>query len=394
MRKTVIRKICLIMVIMCAFAALAGCSYSGKTPAAEETGLFADDPNVSVTARGTVRVGCFRGEDYYYWNDELKAMGAEMYNMGLISNYQARNYDDMEETWAALCSSVSMKNQGRLKFIEDAFYTLDAMDETELDEMLKSSDIDLMLTFGTSCGKYLTEHADEISYDYMVYGATNTIATGIVKSETERFNDKSFSQLDPGETRRILEAAYDIYHFEDIGVVYQNDQDAFVYSGIDSLEAMSELYGFKIHRRYVNESSGPEDDERFYTELKAAYDELMPEIDTLFITVSTIEDDMLPSLIDDMIDNGIVTIAQDSSEQCKAGALMHVQVADSGEDGRFMAETIDKYCSGTPITKLDMIYVANPKLFLNYETIKRTGVKIPMRTYLIADTIFTAEDMQ
>ncbi len=157
---------------------------------------------------------------------------------------------------------------------------------------------------------------------------------------------------------------------------------------------MAGQYGFNIHRRYVDESAGPEDDERFYTELKAAYDELMPEIDTLFITVSTIDNDMLPLMIDDMIDHGIVTIAQDSCEQCRAGALMHIQVADSEEDGNFMAKTMDEYCAGTPITELEMVYVANPKLFLNYETIRRTGVKIPMRTYLIADTIYTAEDMR
>ena len=394
MSKTIIRKICMIMIITSVAALVWGCSYSKTSSAADGKGLFSDDPNVTVQAKGTVRVGCFRGEDYYYWNDELKSMGAELYALGMISNYQARNYDDMEETWEALCKSVSLLNQGRLSFVEDAFYTYDAMDDTELDEMLGRKDIDLMLTFGTTCGRYLTSHADMITYDYMVYGGTNTIAAGIVKSETERFNDKSFSQVDPGETRRILEAAYDIYPFKNIGVVYENNPDAYLYSGIDSLEALSEEYGFTIHRRFVDESDGPEDDDRYYSELEAAYAELIPEIDTLFITVATTDPDMLMTLIDDVMDAGIVTIAQDSPEECRKGALMHILVADAEEDGSFMARTMSRYCAGTPITDLDMVYIANPKLFLNYETIRRTGVKIPMRTYLIADTIYTAEDMQ
>ncbi len=114
MTKNIMHKISLIMIITSVFVLLSGCSYSDASASVEGKELFENNPNVSVKPRGTVRVGCFRGEDYYYWNDELKAMGASMYEMGIISNYQARNYDDMEETWDALSLSVSLKNQGGL----------------------------------------------------------------------------------------------------------------------------------------------------------------------------------------------------------------------------------------------------------------------------------------
>ncbi len=372
--------------------ACSGANLTENDPAQED--MFSGDPNISRQTKAVIRVGLFRGEDYYYWNDELKSMGAELLHNRLITSYQARNYESMEDTWAALVSSVGLSNRGRLEFVEDAFYTLDRMNEDEIGQMLDRDDLDLMLTFGTASGKIMTGNADRIPYDFMVFGATNTVNTGIVKSETERYSDNAFAQVDTEETRRTMQSAYDLFHFRNVGVVYEDNEDAYVYSGIDVLDEMAETYGFTVHRVFVDESEGPEDDERFYSELEAAYASLLPKIDTLIITTSTIEDDKIPELLDDIIDAGIITISQESEEECRMGALMFMMVASADEDGMFMAKTIGDYCQGTPISELPMVYVSQPKLYLNYETIKRTGVRIPMRAYMIADTIYTEEDMR
>ena len=385
-----------VIAITVALVMLTACSAGilPETNAAAEEDMFANDPNISRQTKAVIRVGAFRGEDYYYWNDELKSMGSELLHNRLITGYQTRNYESMDETWDALVASVGMANRGRLEFVEDAFYTLDQMSEDEIDAMLDRDDLDLMLTFGTASGKVMTANADRIAYDFMVYGATNTVNSGIVKSETERFSDNAFAQVDTEETRRTMQSAYDLFHFQNVGVVYEDNEDAYIYSGVDVLDEMAETYGFTVHKVFVNESAGPEDDERFYTELKAAYDSLLPKIDTLIITTSTIEDDKIPELLEDIIEAGIVTISQESEEQCRMGALMFLMVASAGEDGMFMAKTIGDYCQGTPIADLPMVYVSQPKLFLNYETIKRTGVRIPMKAFMIADTIYTKEDMQ
>lgn len=392
-----LKKICIsalaAVITLTMLTACSGNILTDTVPAAEDN-MFADDPNISRQTKAVIRVGLFRGEDYDYWNSELKSMGAELLHSRLITSYQARNYESMEDTWAALCSSMGMASRGRLEFVEDAFYTLDRMSDGEIDEMFDRDDLDLMLTFGTASGKVMTANADRIAYDFMVYGATNTVNSGIVKSETERFSDNAFAQVDTEETRRTMQSAYDLFHFQNVGVVYEDNEDAYIYSGVDVLDEMAETYGFTVHKVFVNESAGPEDDERFYTELKAAYDSLLPKIDTLIITTSTIEDDKIPELLEDIIEAGIVTISQESEEQCRMGALMFLLVASAEEDGMFMAKTIGDYCQGTPIADLPMVYVSQPKLFLNYETIKRTGVRIPMKAFMIADTIYTKEDMQ
>lgn len=388
-----LRRIFILVLSVCTILSGCGAGKGKDTAEPVKTVDYDKDPNISRQSKGSIRVGVFRGEDYSYWNDELKAMGHELFLEGMINRYQNRNYPTMEETWAALCATTGMSVRGRLEFVPRHFYTLDQMTDEELEDMLDISDLDLMLTFGTASGRFLTANADRISYEYMVFGASGPVQSGILKSETEATSSKGFAQVDPGETYRAVKAAYDALRFKDIGLVYEDNEDAYIYSGMPALEELAGEYGFKIHVRHVDESIGPEDDERFYKELKTAYDELLPEIDTMFITVSTLKPEMVPELISDLVDAGIATVAQDSEEYCRYGAMMFLLVSDAGEDGQFMATTLRDYCSGVPLTDLNMVYVAEPRLYLNYETIKKTGIRLPMQTYIVADTIYTKEDM-
>ncbi len=386
-------------------SALTGCGAghgpgqdTGAAPMAEGApdGIdHAGDPGVSGYDKPVIRVACFYEEEYDYWTDELKYMASNLLEMGRISKYQARNYPTMTEAWEALSGATGMTTRGRISFLPGRIYMYSEMSDEELNEMLAMTDVDLLLTFGSVCGKFMTANADKISYDYMVFGAANPVAGGIIKSETERFNDHSFAMTDSGETSRALQVAYEIFHFSDIGVVYENSDAAYVYSGIDALEEMAETYGFRIHREYVDEAAGDADLDRHYRELKEAYARLLPEIDTLLVTTGTLEDyERVPELMEPVINAGIVTIAQDAEEQCRLGMMMHLMVTTAEDDGDFMASTIAEYCDGTPITELRQEYVAEPRLYLNYEVARRTGYRLPMSAYMNADVIYAAEDME
>ena len=400
MKNLITKTICIICVTAMLVLSVTGCAMNSGGEQADTAGEprefdFENDPNISRQTKAEIRVACFLEEEYQYWTDELKYMSSELQSAGRISRYQARNYSTMEEAWDALAGAISMTTRGKAVFVPEYIFTYNDMTAEELDEMLGLEDIDLMLTFGSVCGKYLTANADRISYDYMVFGAANPIAGGIVRSETERYNDHSFAMTDSGETERALQVAYDIFGFKDIGVVYEDNEAAYIYSGIDVLEEMSEKYGFRIHREFVDEAADEADNDRHYRELKEAYDRLIPQIDTLLITTGTLEDyDRIPELLNDVIDAGIVTIAQDTEEQCRLGAMMHLMVTNAEDDGMFMAKTIGRYCDGVPITSLNMVYVAEPRLYLNYEVARRTGYRLPMSAYMSAQTIYTAEDMK
>ena len=338
--------------------------------------------------RDKLTVGCLSSEEYFYFKDELLYAGAELEDMSVISGFDAHaKYPGVGDVWKALSA---VKSTGATKFIfsADNFYQYDKMSEQEIDALLHNKDIDLLLVLGTAAGKLLTSRADEISYDYMVFGSADPISSGIIAGPEERFNDRSYALADPSLLGRQIEGAYELFHFKDIGVVYEDNEAAYSYSGIGQLKDSAAKHGFNIHVRHVRESAGKDDDPRYYRELKAAYDDLADEIDALYITTATTDSAMLPRLLADLHKAGVVTIAESTEEQVQAGVLMHISLADPSEDGRAIGHLLEEYAAGTPITGLRQEFQFVPRIYFNRETMAITGKKLPMEMFLAADKIY------
>ena len=340
--------------------------------------------NSSITLR-ELFIGCFNTGEYFYYRDELDSLARELTGEGLIEGYDLNKVrTTTPEVWADLCSTSSRW----LHFLPEEYYERLFMEETELRRGVESDQVDLMLALGTDAGTYLTQHADELSYDYMVLGSADPISAGIVNSPIERKNDRSFAVVDTKRMARQIDAAYKLFRFRSIGVVYEDKPEAYSYSGIGQLEERAEACGFTIERRFVDESRGAADDARYYRELKAAYDDLSDEVEVLYITTATIADEMLPELLENVIDHGVITVAETSESQAEYGALMHITLSDAKEEGAFAASSLKTYAAGMPITALNQVFEIAPKIILNQETIRRTGVRLPMATYLAADRIY------
>lgn len=341
--------------------------------------------------RESLTIGCLIGEEYFYFKDELFAAASELEEMGVISGFDINaEYETTQDVWDAL-SDAESTGETVYTFSGTDFYNYDVMTEDEIASMLEEDSIDLMMVFGTAAGKLLTANADQLSYDYMVFGATDPISSGIVAGTDERFNDHSYAQVDTRRITRQIEGAYELFEFQDIGVVYEDNDAAYSYSGIGQLEDAATEHGFRIHTRHVAESAGPEDDERYYRDLKAAYDDLQDEIDALYITTATIDSAMLPELLADLHQAGIITIAESSESQVENGALMHISLADSTEEGQFFGHVLAEYAAGTPITEIGQVFEFTPKIYFNRETIEETGARLPLEMYLAADTIYPEE---
>lgn len=354
---------------------LTGCSAQGKRTVSQ------DRKEVSGE---TVRVACLESEEYYFYTDELNSAAAALEKSGWLSGYQG-NGKNTEEVWDDICQSDSREG---LEFAEDAVFNFMQMSGEEQEALLKRSDIDLLLVFGTAAGEWITRNGNEISYDYMVFGSADPITAGIVQGENERPNSHAFVHIDSKRTGRQIDMAYRLFQFQDIGVVYEDSMAAYSYSGIRQLEERSQEYGFHIHTLHVDEPEKEADYEHYYEELKAAYARLIPDIDVLYITTGKIEDEKLPWLLEDVHKSGVITVAETQESQVEYGAFVHITMSDPWEEGAFAGKTIVDYVKGTPIGKLNQVYEITPKIVFNYDTAKVLGVKIPMNTYLIADTIY------
>ncbi len=354
-------------------------------------GTVDESESVARVVRKDVKIGCIIAEEYGFFSEQLSAAAESLSRQGLIGEYDPpEGVRPAQEVWNDICEVQQLENA---EFVKESFYNTDQMEESEMEDVFfHESDVDLMLVLGTAAGVWLTENASELPFEYMVFASADPISGGIVKSETERFNDISFAHVDPGRLGRQTELAYEIMPFDSIGVVYEDSEAAYSYSGIAQLEALSKEKGFEIHRLHVDEPSKDNDYDRYYNELKAAYHELIPDIDVLYITTGMIEDEMLPWLLEEVHEAGIITVAETTESQVEYGALMHITMTDAPEEGGFLAQTLKDYLDGTPIDELNQVFLITPHISLNLDTIEKVGAKIPMSVYLIADKIYEQKE--
>lgn len=340
-----------------------------------------------VQIRETVRIGCLESEEYYFYTEQLDSAADTLAKEGWLKGYSGDG-EDTEAVWSDICSADSKEG---MEFVDSAVYDITRMSEADQEALLERRDLDLLLVFGTAAGEWITKNSDAISYDYMVFGSADPVTAGIAAGETERLNSHAFVHIDSKRTGRQIDMAYRLFHYQDIGVVYEDSAAAYSYSGIRQLEERSKEYGFRIHTLHVSEPEDETDYQRYYGELKAAYAELIPDIDVLYITTGKIEDEKLPWLLEDVHKAGVITVAETQESQVKYGALVHITMSDPVEEGVFAGKTIMDYAAGTPIGKLNQVYEITPKIVFNYDTAKLLNAEIPMSTYLIADAIYPGD---
>ncbi|MDR2570384.1 MAG: hypothetical protein LBD23_08830 [Oscillospiraceae bacterium] len=347
-----------------------------------------DDPAGVRDVTYPVRVGYIEGESFrsFTWGLTGIAMGLE--RRGIISGFVADELEtDATVIWKALANA---DGGGRIVFVEDMFFNLQTMDDNELARIINSDEIDLIIVMGTVAGIFISEQ--ETKNDFMVFASANPVLSGIVKSETERFKPNSYAYIDPYRHRRQINIAYNVFEFTKLGLVYENSPVAFAFSGIEQAEISADINGFSVARRHVDEAVNDADFERYYIELKEAFKQLIDEgIDALYVTITTIEDHMLPWLLEDIVAAGVLTIAQSGEYHIRNGAVFGVTLDDPVDQGRFIAHVIHQYLDGTPIDQLGQVNEIVPRMYLNYDAARRTGIHLPFRTLISMDRIFRDE---
>ena len=333
---------------------------------------------------GVLRVGYIESESYFAFTQGLTGIAAGLCERGVITGFDA----DFDETDArAVWRAMAKANGGAVRFEEDMFFSIKSMGEQTAAECLNSEEIDLLIVMGTVAGIFVSEN--ETANDFMVLGSANPVLSGIVKSETERFKPNSYAYIDLSRYKRQVDIAHNIFGFNNLGVVYEDSAAAYAYSGIDQAMLSAEDKGFVITKAHVDEAQDETDMRRYYGELKNAYAELAAQgIDALYITTATTEDHMLPWLLEDITKAGIPTISQVGESQVRNGVMLGVTLEDPMDQGRFIADLIERYLDGTPIDQLPQVYEIVPKIFFNYDAAENGGIRLSFKTLLSFDEIY------
>lgn len=348
---------------------------------------------------GVVRLGYAESEEYGSFTQLLLDIALELVTEGSIDRsfadrYKDVNYEerfapgDTRKLWDDICDSNVPG--AKYRFVREAYFNMDDMDKHEYRSMVNRDDIDIMLSMGTASGVYLARN--EKKNRFMNMYAADPIESGIIKSATERFDNRSYALVDMTPYIRQLDAGYKFLKFKKLGVVYEDSKDAYIYSGIPTIEAKADEYGFEVVYENVDEPVDDGDYERYYSELKQAYRKLVNKgIDCLLVTVSSIEyEDKMQELLDDkIIPAKVKTLAQDELTPVANGVLFGITMTDSAESANHVVKQIRRYAEeGVPFEELDMVCETTPKIGVNYTTASRIGFDISFKDLQMVDYIY------
>lgn len=356
--------------------------------------LIADAEN----QQEVVRIGYAQSDEYSSFAQQLLVIAERLEEQGSIKEgfsekYKDVNYDekftngDTVVLWNDICDNNV--EGAKYQFVREAFFDMDLTPEKKYETMVNRDDVDLTFVMGTTPGVYFREH--EKKNKFMVMLAADPIASGIVKSETERYIDNAYALIDTTTYKRQIEAGYKFLKFKKLGIVYEDSEAAREYSAIDAVYEQAEKLGFEVVTRNVKEPVKDSEYDRYYKELKEAYRSLAEEgIDTLYITVASIDySEKLQELLDDsIIPNKIATLAQDDVIPVAYGALFGITLVDYREQADFLVDQMVRhYEEGVPFEQLDMVCECTPKIYVNYSTAKKIGVEISFEDLQMIDTI-------
>lgn len=343
-----------------------------------------------LTAR-KYRIAYCETEPWVNYAGTLYGLVKALENTGWITNTDGLVYKegqlDTGNMWEWL-SNPDVSSQ--LEFVRDGHYTLSSMSEGEKEAMLarlaQQEDIDLVITMGTAAGVLLTD--DRHSVPVMVFSTSNAVRSGIIESEQDSGSDHVWAHMDARVYKRQMTVFHDLFHFERMGMVYENSSLGRVYAAVDDADDLAREMGFKITALPVVEPVNEDDQERYYNDLLTLHRQLAKEVDAMYLTMGPIDPARLAELLQPFYEKKIPVFSQLGTEEVMAGALISVARADFSGVGNFGADNMIKILQGTSPRQLPQVFENVPHIALNLEVARKIGYQPPFEILLVADEIY------
>jgi ABC-type uncharacterized transport system substrate-binding protein len=293
--------------------------------------------------------------------------------------------DDAKIVWDALCNGTS----NYYEFVEEGFIDFNTVSEEEAAEIIKEQNIDLMITMGTSAGLGI-KNCSQVPY--MNFIASNPVSSQITGGVEFSGDSRAWAHVDTGVEERALSVMDDIFAPMTIGIVYSDaDPEAYIYSGAASLDEFASANGREVLREFVVDEFDDTDEayQNYKNEMLEAHKKLADSgIDVFILTTSYLELSDFGEVLAPFIEKGIPVFSINSTEDVRCGALAGVEMIDYLNLGRFAADTLSQYRQGEDLKDLPQKYATAPFLVLNIDTMRRTGVKLPLDTLISATEIY------
>ena len=387
-----------ISIVCCVCILLMGCGMEMKEPTVLSNQPQEKNIEPSTKTDGSkYRIAYVDYDEYLPASQQLYYILKGLKSMGWITCREFPFSADNMSTKEMVYELAKMDLGKYLEFDEDAFYYLGYDGEEKVKKSLckhteEDKDIDLVITFGTSAGKFVKDL--NLSVPMVDFSATDPVASGIIESSTEGSGDDMvWAQVEPSMPLRQLKYYHSIKPFKKLGVIVYGDETI---SGVSDIECASKEVGFELVKYNIAEMEREtkEEKEAYYKLVKQEFTKMSKEgIDAFFLTVDLINDmDVLPGIIKIMYDEQIPVYAMDDTNTVKNGALMIISTYDFENVGYFIADAIAQILNGAVAGDLPCAYTSSPYICFNYDVAKEIGYPLNFKFLISCDEIYSAKE--
>ena len=279
-----------------------------------------------------------------------------------------------------------------LSFADQAFFYLGYDDADLIADTLTSragKDIDLIITFGTSAGVFVSRL--NLPVPMFDFSATDPVASGIIASATEGSgNPMVWAQVEPLPVFRQLKYYYSMCPFRKLGVIVYGDETI---SGVPDIVYAAENLGFTLCKDNIEEQPRETDEQldAYYRLVAERISKMASQgINAFYLTVDLINDlTRLKDMLKPFYDRNIPVYLMDDVEAVRNGGLMLISANDAENVGRFIAEVIAKTLNGAEAGSLPCVYSSAPGIYLNYDVAREIDYPLDFEFLTICDRIFT-----
>ncbi len=348
---------------------------------------------------GQIYLGYCQAEKYYEFDYQLYYITDALVQSGALEGVDMEGLTEessAREIWDRVCSTqddssaVLFAKDGYMDYSDPEYADLDdAGTAKAVDSFFERSHAELILSMGTSGGLMVKDSTD---LPYMNFVASDPVASGIVESQDSSGDDRAWALVSVGSDRMSLGVMNDIFAPKKLGIVYADNEDAYIYSGAENVDAFALENGMTVEKRFVEDEFPEEEYSLYVKNMRKAHEELAEAgIDVYILTTSVLEDADLKYVLEPFMEKGIPSYSINSTQDVHNGAMAAVALLDYRNIGKFAAENFQSLLDGESLGSLPQVYNTAPYLVFNYDTVRRTGYQLPFQILVSADEIWCEE---
>ncbi len=344
-------------------------------------------------------LGYCESDPYVEFDTQLYYLLLGMEEYALISGVSDKIESDMTaaEMWSIVQNindpawKISFSEEVYISLIDQTYSSLSEEDQSALiDGMIRENGVNLMLTMGTSAG--LAIAALESGIPLVNFVAADPFKSGIVNNTATSEVENRWAHVDVDAFGRTIQVMDDIFDPSSVGVVYANNDEAYIYSGADVLDEFCAEHEIAVHKQFVEDEFDDDMYDNYVQEMHDAHAALADKIDVYILTTSLLDMEDFEYVLSPLFDAGVPVYSINSSYDVECGALLAAEASDFPNIGRFGADTIRRYIEGAPLETLPQIYQTAPFLVINYDTARKIGYKPTFEMLLSASKIYASSE--